>query len=84
MQTRILFFGRLRDAAGASERIVKLPDNVTNVDSLISFLTEGDVLLRNALTAPEIRIAINEKIIPSVTSIDKPTEIAFMPAFSGG
>ncbi|GJL94502.1 MAG: hypothetical protein DHS20C05_09070 [Hyphococcus sp.] len=82
--TRILFMGKLRDVAGVGERIVDLPASINSVGPLIEFLTQGNAPLKEALSAPEIRVAIDETIVVHDEAIIEPNEIAFMPAFSGG
>lgn len=84
MQTRILFFGSLKDAVGASERIETLPASVKTIDMLIEFLGAEDPRLLQALQAPSVRIAIDQKIGRRGDRIGAVSEIAFMAPFSGG
>lgn len=84
MQTRILFFGALKEAAGVSERMEALPSSVTTPDMLIEYLAADDPRLMAALQAPSIRIAVDQEIMQRDDIIDAPSEVAFMPPFSGG
>lgn len=84
MQTRILFFGALKDAAGVSERIEALPSSVKTPNMLIEFLAADNPHLLEALQAPTVRIAIDQEIKQRDDIIGTPNEIAFMPPFSGG
>lgn len=84
METRILFFGRLKDAAGAREKWAALPENVINGASLIDWLCDGDDILHAALTAPDVRLCIDQSVVSSTAPLGNPQEIAFLPPFSGG
>lgn len=83
-QTRILFFGALKDAAGVSERIETLPPSVKTPDMLIAYLAADDPRLMAALRAPTVRIAVDQEIRRRDDMIGTPSEIAFMAPFSGG
>jgi molybdopterin synthase sulfur carrier subunit len=85
LATRILFFGSLREKAGGAERTVRLPAGITTITALIDWLAEDDAELRAALTAPDVRVAIDQTLVAGHQSrIDASAEVAFMPAFSGG
>lgn len=84
MTTRILFFGRLKEIAGSGGRIASLPADIDSAAALIDWLADGDEALRQALTAPTVRIAVDQKIIDRDERFAGPREIAFMPPFSGG
>lgn len=83
--TKLLFFGRARDAAGCSEMICDLPANVETVAELRSWLHQRDPELGGVLMARDIRVAADRTIcVSEVTSIRGAAEIAFMPPMSGG
>lgn len=84
MQTRILFFGALKDAAGVGERIETLPSSVKTPNMVIEFLAADNPHLLEVLQAPSIRIAVDQEIKQRDSTIGAPREIAFMPPFSGG
>jgi molybdopterin converting factor small subunit len=84
MATKILFFGALREIAGTSERIVDLPDYVRDSGDVIDFVAAGDEGLRDALSAPAVRIAVDRSVMGMRERFSAPSEIAFMPPFSGG
>jgi molybdopterin synthase sulfur carrier subunit len=84
MSTRILFFGALREKAGAGERLIELPPDVKNAAALIEFIAGQDDALKDSLQAPSVRIAIDQKLVSRRDNFDAPREIAFMPPFSGG
>jgi molybdopterin synthase sulfur carrier subunit len=81
---RVLFFGRLRDVAGASE--IHVEGGAERLSALRAKLGLDNENLAQALNAPSVRVALNQKLIisgddPLVQSGD---EIAFMPPVSGG
>lgn len=82
---RALFFGRLRDHAGAESRDVAL-DAPVDIAEFRRRLTAGDVGLEAALAARTVRIAINAVLLPASApcTIAPGDEVAFMPLFSGG
>lgn len=82
---RVLFFGRLRDAAGCSEREIAL-DGTVDLGALRRLASSGDRDLEAALAAPSVRVAINAVLTPSgwACEVFPGDEVAFMPPFSGG
>lgn len=83
--TKLLFFGRARDAAGCSEMICELPASVETVADLRTWLHQHDSNLGNVLIARDIRVAADHTIcVSESTSIRGAAEIAFMPPMSGG
>ncbi|MEO1253086.1 MAG: MoaD/ThiS family protein [Pseudomonadota bacterium] len=83
-ETRLLFFGPLREAAGGGERLVQLPDEVATPAGVIDWISAGDEVLAARLAQPDIRIAVDQKIVDRDASFDGAEEIAFLPPFSGG
>ena len=83
--TQLLFFGRLRDIAGYSAIIRDLPASVSTVADLRAWMRDEDPLLGGAISAPEVRIAVNQAIcVNEQECIRGAYEIAFMPPLSGG
>ena len=82
---RILFFGRLRYVAGQSERVVALPQDVSTVADLRSWLAHGDAALGAAISARGIHVVVDQVICNRDTqSVREASEIAFLPPLSGG
>jgi molybdopterin converting factor small subunit len=81
---RILFFGRLRDAAGTHEDSIDLEDGIASVPALIERLAAGDAALAAALSAPSVKVVADGEIIRRSDSILGAQEIAFLPPASGG
>jgi sulfur-carrier protein len=78
--TNLLFFGRLRDAVGASILDVDLPEDIRDTRTLRAWLAEQ----LPALGDPSVRIAINAELQPADAPIAEGDEIAFLPPMSGG
>lgn len=82
--TRVLFFGRLHDVVGARQREIELPDWVDTPAALIDWLAAGDAQIGAALSAPSVRVAVDQTIVDRDSPIVGAREVAFMPPFSGG
>ena len=79
---RVLFLGRLRDVAGASE--LELDDAVRSIDDLLSAITLSRPELGDALASPGIRIAVDHTIVRGNVALAASSEVAFLPPLSGG
>jgi len=77
---RVLLFGRLADIAGWREREIDLP----TVDALRRALCEADPGLAEALGAPGVQVAVDQEIVRGDRPVSARTEVAFLPAMSGG
>jgi molybdopterin synthase sulfur carrier subunit len=80
MPIKLVFLGRLEDAAGAAERKV---DTVTSIEAVLCAL---DPELAAALRADKVKLAVNGLL---VRDRDEPVlkdgdELAFLPPVSGG
>ncbi len=84
MTTRILFFGKLKEPAGGGERVVDLPNEITDGATLIDWLCADNEALRAELTGVGVRLSVNQSIISAETPFSAPEEVAFLPPFSGG
>lgn len=78
---RLVFLGRLEDAAGAQEREIALTASTPLAEILAALPAE----LAAALAAPRIRLALNGTLAPAAGLIVAPEdELAFLPPVSGG
>lgn len=77
MKIEIMFFGQLTDITGSNTVTV---DGVNNTDELMLTLCARFPELAQA----RFRIAVDNRIINSNTTITANSKIAFMPPFSGG
>jgi molybdopterin converting factor subunit 1 len=81
MQTRVLFFGKLKDIAGVAERSVEIHSKET-IDELFEHLLKEFPALaayRSSLVASR-----NQEFAPWTTVLEPGDEIAFLPPVSGG
>lgn len=82
---RILYFGKLRDAAGRVGDDAPLPETITTAGELIAWIGVREPELAAALSAPTVRVAIDREIAPGPNArVAGAGEIAFMPPMSGG
>jgi molybdopterin synthase sulfur carrier subunit len=83
--TRLLFFGRLRDIAGAAQLAETLPAEVATVADVRAWLARRDPILGEAIAAPGVRVAVNQALCLSDADVARGAdEIAFMSPLSGG
>ncbi|MBV1918902.1 MAG: MoaD/ThiS family protein [Sphingomonadaceae bacterium] len=80
MSLKLVFLGRLADAAQAPERAVE------TVPSIASLLAGLEPDLSAMLGAEKIKIAVNGKIVVdrAVFTLRDGDEVAFLPPVSGG
>jgi molybdopterin synthase catalytic subunit len=81
MQTRVLFFGKLKEVAGSAERSVELRSGTTISDLFERFTSETPALApyRSSVVASR-----NQEFAPWSTVLEPGDEIAFLPPVSGG
>ena len=80
MSVKLVFLGRLEDAAGGAERVV---ETVASLDLLLSRLEPE---LADALSAERIKLALNGTLISdrNLLTLRDGDELAFLPPVSGG
>lgn len=82
---RILFFGRVSDAAGRSEMNADLPPDLRTVGELRAWLADGDGILGAVIRSPHVRVAVDRAMCGDDEALVKDAEeIAFMSPLSGG
>lgn len=84
MTVRVLFFASLKEAVGMSETVVSL-DAPASREALLGSLREvlGESGYR-ALTAENVRLAVNQELVAGPAVIEPGDEVAFMPPVTGG
>jgi len=80
MALKLVFLGRLQDAAGTAEREVEA---VASLHALYSTLDAG---LAEVLSGEKVKIALNGHIVVdrAACALSDGDEIAFLPPVSGG
>ena len=79
---RVLLFGKLRDVAGWRERTCT-PEPAT-LSALKALICAGDPALSRALAAPGVQAAVDRVLARDDSPLNEGSEVAFMPAMSGG
>jgi len=81
MHTRVLFFGKLKEIAGAAEQSVELRSGATIADLFERFAHNTPALApyRSSVVASR-----NQEFAPWSTVLEHGDEIAFLPPVSGG
>jgi len=82
MQVTVLYFAAARDAAGCAEEQVDLPENVTQVRELVTWL--GRRFPRLAPHLDCVRIARNEQFAAGDEVISQDDVLAVLPPVAGG
>ena len=81
---RVLFFGRLSEAAGADEMAIDLPSAAMDVEAFRSLVAQRNDRLANELAKPSVRAVINQQMVLPDAVIRNGDEVAFLPPVSGG
>jgi molybdopterin converting factor small subunit len=82
---RLLFLGKLGDAAPADLAEVALPDEVKTLSDLRDWLVHTAPPLARVLAVTPIRLVLNQSVAHDMSAIIRDgDEIAFMPPMSGG
>lgn len=81
MYTRVLFFGKLKDIAGVSERSIEIRSKET-IDELFQRLSRE--LPQIAAFRSSVVASRNQEFAPWTTVLEPGDEIAFLPPVSGG
>lgn len=81
----LLYFARLRESLGLSSEQLDLPSQVTDLRSLVEWLSQRGTDWQQALTAGSaVRMAVNQTMANPDTAIRDGDEIAFFPPVTGG
>ncbi|MBI3439245.1 MAG: MoaD/ThiS family protein [Proteobacteria bacterium] len=83
--TRILFFGRVSDAAGCSEITTEIPRELRTVGDVRDWLAARDDALAPVILSPTVRAAVDRVFCSGDADlVVDAEEIAFMSPLSGG
>lgn len=81
MKVRALFFGMLKDAAGAPEAELELPEGATAEDAFLAAAARWPELARHRRSTV---LAVNERYALPSDTLQDGDEVAFLPPVSGG
>ena len=79
----VLYFGRLSDRAGRRAETLALPDGVTNISALKSWLDTKHELA-SALDDPSVKTMVNQSLVYDDITLTGDEEIGFLPPVGGG
>lgn len=82
---KLVFLGKLGDAAPAGLAQVALPGEVRTLSDLKDWLTRQQPLLGQAMAATTTRMVVNQCVAHDLTArVADGDEVAFLPPMSGG
>ena len=81
MQTRVLFFGKLKELAGAAEQSIEISSGSTIAELFDRFASQTPALAPYRTSVVASR---NQEFAHWTTVLEPGDEIAFLPPVSGG
>jgi molybdopterin synthase sulfur carrier subunit len=81
---KIVFCGRLQDAAGRRSAEVDPPAHICSALAVRDWISADDPRLGDMLRDPSVRIVVNDEVLIGDRHVAPGDEIAFMPPVSGG
>ena len=84
MTIKILYFAALRDALGCPDETLALPDGVTTVGELRTFLAARGENWQALSAGRNVRAARNQRMVQLSEPVVAGDEIAFFPPVTGG
>jgi len=82
---KILYFAHFREKTNIAEETIDLPNDVTNVETLIDWLVERNDSFADAFVDREyVRVAVNQEHVEFDMPVKVDDEIAFFPPMTGG
>lgn len=81
---RLRFFASLRETLGVADEKLELPDRVSDVATLTSWLRNRGGTWNSALSDPRLHVAVNQEIVKRDTAVVDGDEIAWFPPVTGG
>jgi molybdopterin synthase sulfur carrier subunit len=85
MKLELRFFASLREALGASQEIIEVPQAVKTVSQLRAHLImRGGVWAEALAEGKPLRCALNQTMVDANTTLIDGSEVAFFPPVTGG
>ena len=82
---KILYFAHFREKTNIAEETIDLPNDVTNVKTLIDWLEERDDGFADAFADRDyVRVAVNQEHVEFDMPVKMDDEVAFFPPMTGG
>jgi molybdopterin synthase sulfur carrier subunit len=81
---QLRYFSSLRESLGVGEEQLELPDDIHTVGELTAWLQQRDTTWQQALSAAQLKTAVNHEIVPADTRLANGDEIAWFPPVTGG
>ncbi|MCP5015589.1 MAG: molybdopterin converting factor subunit 1 [Ketobacter sp.] len=81
---KVLFFARVRDQVGCAELDMELPAGVSDVASFTATVKAMGAAFEEALSEPNVLIAVNQEMANSQMTVEDGDEIAYFPPVTGG
>ena len=80
----VVFFASIREELGIKELNMDISDNIRLSQVIDTLSREGAENWRSALTAENVRIAVNQELVTGDVRVNNGDEIAFFPPVTGG
>ena len=82
---KIVYFAWVREKIGTSSEIIKLPEDINNIDKLLNFLSLKSLAHKEALSNKKVlKFSVNFQFAEINQKIKNDDEIAIFPPVTGG
>lgn len=82
---KILYFARIKEALGLAQEAVSLPEAVSDVSGLTTWLRQrGNQWQSELAPGKALRVAVNQALVGMDATIKDGDEIAYFPPVTGG
>ena len=82
---KITYFAWLKDEVGIDEEVITLPEEVTNVDMLLNWLSGRGQQFERAFEFIEVvKVAVNQVYVENDHSVTDDDEVILFPPIAGG
>ncbi len=82
---KIVYFAWVREKIGTNSEIIKLPEDINNIDKLLNFLSLKSPAHKEALSNKKVlKFSINFQFAEITQKIKNDDEIAIFPPVTGG